>query len=75
MIKIKTEFSKSGSRDVLLIEDPKTKIITLEAWVKNGGFDRPDGPALIERDPITGVSINEEWWSDGVLVAAQPDPN
>jgi hypothetical protein len=41
--------------------------MTCEKWWKDGALDRADGPAVIERDPVTGIVTREDWWRDGSL--------
>jgi hypothetical protein len=44
--------------------DLATKVVTFEHWMKNGRTLCEHRPAIIRRDRITGVAIEEEWYHD-----------
>lgn len=46
--------------------DPVTGVCFSESWHKNGRLHRAGGlPALVTRDPKTGIPVKEEWWING----------
>ncbi len=45
--------------------NPATRIVTVEDWIKDNDHDRPDGPAIINRDAKTGTVTREVWCKDG----------
>jgi hypothetical protein len=45
--------------------DTRCALRSYQEWRKDGKLDRADGPAVIERDRVTGVVIVEQWFKDG----------
>jgi hypothetical protein len=45
-------------------------VVTLrEEWRRMGLYHRLDGPAIVEIDPVTLLSIQEEWYVDGKCIS------
>jgi hypothetical protein len=62
------ETHRYGDHTVEIHRDPITHMAVTEDWRdKDGKFDRADGPAVITRDPKTGIVCTEEWWKNDKL--------
>lgn len=56
---------------VIFQRDSSTGVVVSEEWLEDdsrrpatasGSFHRTDGPALIIRDPVTGIAVYEGWY-------------
>ena len=67
------EFFRHGKRHredgpASITWDPKGHLLVREVWSEEGRFHREgDLPALIERDPITGVTVTAKFYQHGEL--------
>jgi hypothetical protein len=62
---MKFGFKRRPRRQIIARDDATGKIVIWEAWWQGGKLHRDDGPAVIVRDPATGVETNKQWWKDG----------
>ncbi len=52
--------------EVTITREVASGVAVSESWRNQAGRrHRPDGPAEIKRDPITGVITNEAWFQNG----------
>lgn len=54
--------------EVQIDRDSVTGVARGEFWYKNGVQHRIDGPALINRDAVTGKTISSQWFLEGKVI-------
>ncbi len=65
----------SGNHIVVSEHHDATGVVTHEEWMKDGKYDRADGPAIITRDRDSGAIALETWYKDGKLNRADGPAN